>query len=117
MRRIGGAHGRYNIPNVGVFLWRLRAYSLTRSPAAPAFAGDRRRFKFHPLGLDTQLFTLPETESEIAQVAGPLNVPTPITRRALDRTDEGARRSMRRHISRLRLRSLTWAFGSVPASS
>jgi hypothetical protein len=92
VRRISGSRGWYNIPNVGVFVWRLRAYSLTRSPAAPAFAGDLRRFKFHPLGLDTHLFTLPESESEIAQVAGPLNVPTPITRRALDRKDEGARR-------------------------
>jgi hypothetical protein len=92
VRRIGGAHGRYNIPNVGVFVWRLRAYSLTRSPAAPAFAGDRRRFTFNPLGLDTQLFTLPESESEIAQVAGPLNVPAGISRRALDRKDGDARR-------------------------
>lgn len=92
VRRIAGARGRYNIPNVGLFVWRLRAYSLTRSPAAPAFAGDRRRFKFNPLGLDTQLFNLPESESEIAQVAGPLNVPEGISRRALDRKDEGARR-------------------------
>ena len=92
VRRIAGARGRYNIPNVGIFVWRLRAYSLTRSPAAPAFAGDRRRFKFHPLGLDTQLFNLPESESEMAQVAGPLNVPGVISRRALDRRDEGARR-------------------------
>lgn len=92
VRRIGGAHGRYNIPNVGVFVWRLRAYSLTRSPAAPAFAGDRRRFTFHPLGLDTRLFTLPESESEIAQVAGPLNVPAGISRRALDRKDGDMRR-------------------------
>ena len=92
VRRIAGARGRYNIPNIGVFLWRLRAYSLTRSPAAPAFDGDRRLFKFHPLGLDTPLFNLPESESEIAQLAGPLNVPMGISRRALDRSDEGVRR-------------------------
>ncbi|MET0646940.1 MAG: hypothetical protein ABW208_09995 [Pyrinomonadaceae bacterium] len=92
VRRIAGARGRYNIPNVGVFVWRLRAYSLTRSPAAPAFPGDRRRFKFHPLGLDTLLFNLPESESEITQVAGPRNVPMGISRRVLDRRDEGVRR-------------------------
>jgi hypothetical protein len=92
VRRISGARGRYNIPNVGVFVWRLRAYSLTRSPAAPAFPGDLRRFKFNPLGLDTALFNLPQSESEMAQVAGPLNVPAGISRRALDRRDEGARR-------------------------
>jgi hypothetical protein len=92
VRRIAGARGRYNIPNVGVFVWRLRAYSLTRSPAAPAFPGDLRHFKFNPLGLDTALFNLPQSESEMAQVAGPLNVPMDISRRALDRRDEGARR-------------------------
>lgn len=98
VRRVSGqkARGRYNIPNVGLFVWRLRAYSLTRTPAAPAFAGDRRRFRFHPLGIDAALFTLPETESEMAQAAGPLNVPAPVSRRALDRRLEdyyGARRS------------------------
>ncbi|HEX8560653.1 MAG TPA: hypothetical protein VF668_21345 [Pyrinomonadaceae bacterium] len=87
VRRVSGrlARGRYNIPNVGLFVWRLRAYSLTRTPAAPAFAGDRRRFRFHPLGMDGALFTLPESESEMAQAAGPLNVPAPISRRALER--------------------------------
>ena len=33
MRRIETQKGRYNIPNVGLFLWRLDAFSLTRSPA------------------------------------------------------------------------------------
>lgn len=92
VRRMAGARGRYNIPNVGVFLWRLRAYSLTRSPAAPAFPGDLSRFKFNPLGLDTALYNLPQSESEMAQTAGPLNVPAGISRRALDRRDGGARR-------------------------
>lgn len=92
VRRIAGARGRYNIPNIGLFVWRLRAYSLTRSPAVPAFNGDQRRFKFHPLGLDTQLFNLPESESEIAQLADPLNVPMGISRRALDRRDDDGRR-------------------------
>ena len=31
-RRIETQAGRYNIPNVGVFLWRLDAFSLTHSP-------------------------------------------------------------------------------------
>ena len=30
------AAGRYNIGNVGLFSWRLRAYPLTASPAVPA---------------------------------------------------------------------------------
>src|SRR5215217_4033835 len=33
VRRIASGRGRYNIPNVGIFLWRLHAYPLTESPA------------------------------------------------------------------------------------
>jgi hypothetical protein len=35
VRRINSrrTQGRYNIPSVGVFVWRLRAYSITRAPA------------------------------------------------------------------------------------
>jgi len=80
------ARGRYNIPNVGLFLWRLRAFSLTRSPAVPASAGDKRRFLFSPLGIDLPLFNLPLTEGEIAHLAEPINVPDRIKRRALHRS-------------------------------
>lgn len=83
VRRI--ARGRYNIPNVGLFLWRLRAFSLTRSPAVPASIGDQRRFLFSPLGIDLPLFNLPLTETEITHLAEPINVPDRIKRRALKR--------------------------------
>jgi hypothetical protein len=85
VRRIKPARGKWNIPNVGLFLWRLRAYSLTRSPLTPAPAplADNRHFRVHPLGFDLPLFTLPETEDEFSHLAEPLNVPMPITRRML----------------------------------
>jgi hypothetical protein len=85
VRRIARGHGRYNIPNVGLFLWRLRAFSLTRSPAVPASVGDKRRFLFSPLGIDLPLFNLPLTEEEIAHLAKPINVPDRIKRRTLHR--------------------------------
>jgi hypothetical protein len=81
VRRIASRRGKYNIPNIGIFLWRLHAYSLTDSPA---FQLDANRFLFHPLGYDTQLFTNPETEDEVTHLAEPLNVPAPISRRVLD---------------------------------
>jgi len=34
---------KYNIQNIGIFLWRLGAYSLTDSPAFPL---DAKRFLF-----------------------------------------------------------------------
>src|SRR5262249_23925047 len=72
--------GRYNIPNVGLFLWRLDAFSLTRSPAVRI---DDERFLFSPLGNDTQLYTRPESETDISHIAEPINVPEPISRRVL----------------------------------
>ena len=36
MRRIASRSGRYNIPNVGIFLWRVQSLRLTRSPLVDA---------------------------------------------------------------------------------
>jgi hypothetical protein len=81
VRRVATGEGKYNIQNIGIFLWRLGAYSLTNSPA---FRLDAKRFLFHPLGYDTQLFTNPVTEDEVTHLAEPINVPAPISRRVLD---------------------------------
>jgi hypothetical protein len=81
VRRIVNGRGRYNIPNVGVFLWRLDAYPLRGSPAVPL---DAQRWRFHPLGIDQPLCTNPVTEDGITDLATPLNVPQPIGRRVLD---------------------------------
>jgi hypothetical protein len=82
VRRIASGRGRYNIPNVGIFLWRLRAQPLTGSPAAPDTPGEQRKFRFSPLGNDAPLFNLPQTEDEITHLAEPRNVPGRISRRA-----------------------------------
>jgi hypothetical protein len=81
VRRVENARGRYNIPNIGIFLWTLGPYSLSRSPAVSV---DARRWRFHPLGIDTQLYTAPQTETQVTQLATPLNVPAPISRRVLN---------------------------------
>lgn len=81
VRRIASGRGRYNIPNIGIFLWRLHAYPLTNSPA---FAVDAHRYMFSPLGNNTPLFTHPATEGEFTQLSGLVDVPDPITRRVLD---------------------------------
>ncbi|MEE9423395.1 MAG: hypothetical protein V3V18_00270, partial [Methylococcales bacterium] len=81
VRRISTEKGKYNIPNIGIFLWRLNDYSLTQSSAVQI---DGSRFMFSPLGNNTPLFTYPETEDEITHIAEPINVPEPISRRVLD---------------------------------
>ena len=75
---------KYNIHNIGIFFWRLNAYSLKRSPAVPAAPGDQQRFLFNSLGLSQPLFTRPEPETRIDHLAEPINVPDPISRRILD---------------------------------
>ncbi|MBR0713538.1 hypothetical protein [Bradyrhizobium liaoningense] len=80
VRRIARGRGRYNIKNIGVFVWRLNAYPLSKSPAARL---DARRWRFHPLGIDQPLYTHPATEDDITDLATPLNVPQPISRRVL----------------------------------
>ena len=81
VRRIESGRGRFNLPNVGIFLWRLGAYRHTRSPAVRV---DDRRWLVSPLGAPLQLFTNPLAEDEITHLADPINVPDPIGRRSLD---------------------------------
>ncbi len=89
VRNISSQRGKYNIPNIGIFLFRLHAYPLTNSPA---FQLDAHRFLFSPLGSNTPLFNRPETEKEIihpstalgTSLATPRNVPLPISRRVLN---------------------------------
>jgi hypothetical protein len=81
VRSIATGSGLYNIPNIGIFLWRLQAYPLTD---AVARALDGGRWWFDPLGRDTPLFTYPPPQDRVTQPAGRLNVPIPISRRVLD---------------------------------
>jgi hypothetical protein len=84
-RRIARRRGRYNIPNVGIWLWRIADHPLESVPATkllPGDAGDRRYF-FSPLGANVPLFNAVEAEDTITHLATRANVPQPITRREL----------------------------------
>jgi hypothetical protein len=80
VRRIAVERGRYNLQNVGIFLWSLNAYGMTLSPAA-SVSGNPLCFRFSSLGRDTQLFNSPQHQGlDIATAAGPPNVPGPLRR-------------------------------------
>jgi len=66
--------GRYNLPNVGLCLWRLQAYPVQRATARPATTRPGF-YTFDPLGLDQPLFNRPRTETDISHLAEPVNVP------------------------------------------
>jgi hypothetical protein len=82
--RSPGRGGRYNIPNVGIFLWRLQPYRLRALPlvADPGDASGRRQ-RVNPLGSDLRLFRSPQPETEIDHIATPVNVPDPLRVREL----------------------------------
>jgi hypothetical protein len=93
MRRIRDGRGRYNISNVGLFLWRLQSYTIGRGAADGALIdyGTARRvetpgrpyFTVHPAGVDTQLFNVPITETTITHLAEEANVDAPLRPLAL----------------------------------
>ncbi|VWX57050.1 conserved hypothetical protein [Burkholderiales bacterium 8X] len=84
MRRPETGAGRYNIPNIGIFLWRLRAFRLGSVPLTPdPTDASGRRFRLNPLGADLQLFRRARTEDDITHLAEPINLPAPLSVRLM----------------------------------
>ena len=83
VRRIASNRGKYNIPNIGLFLWRLQSYFVLHSIPRLAGDSDSGRYTFSPLGNNIPLFNRPQTETEITHLAEEINVPGRLRRRAL----------------------------------
>ncbi len=83
VRRIASGRGRYNIQNIGIFLWSLNAYSITQAPAAVS-AASALCFRFNSLGMDIPLFHRAVSQGEeITASAQPTNVADRLRRRVL----------------------------------
>ncbi|HEX3984775.1 MAG TPA: hypothetical protein VHX12_13855, partial [Acidisoma sp.] len=98
VRRISSGGGKYNIPSLGIFLWRLGYYSigpipllasdLTKpDPKGASRQSDARavastsdgRFTFDPLGLGTApLFNTFQSSANSTTLLGEANVPGPL---------------------------------------
>lgn len=83
VRHVDNGRGRYNIPDVGVFLWRLQSYPVARSRPRLVTAEADAGYTFSPLGLDAPLFNRARTETAISHLAREEDVPEPLRRRAL----------------------------------
>lgn len=83
VRQIEHGDGRYNIPNVGVHLWRLSAFELRGCVPHAVEDGTGLHFTFSPLGNDMTLFERPEAIASPFTSATERNVPDPIRRRDL----------------------------------
>lgn len=81
--------GRFNIPGVGVFIWRLKTYPVSKTPAYCVEEIAPECYSFSVLGHDTPLYNRPQVEIKPTQIAGELNLPTPIRRRAFEKRDIG----------------------------
>lgn len=93
VRRISSGRGRHNIPNVGLFLWRIQSYFMERGLAFAVSATDGR-YTFDPLGKDGVLFNRPEPEQEVTHLAEERNVSAPLRRRPLFEELEARRQAL-----------------------
>jgi hypothetical protein len=70
--------GKFNVPDIGVYLWRWKSNPVEN---APAFMVDARRYLFSPLGNDMLLFNQPPPHDSFSRLMGRPDVPQPIGRR------------------------------------
>ena len=105
VRHIRDNRNRYNIPNIGIFLWRLQNYFIgpistdavhqapRQSDARAAASPADGRYTFDPLGATAPIFNSPQTKTDATRLAGETNVPGPLRRRPLYDELEALRQS------------------------
>src|SRR6266404_2797496 len=76
VRRPVQSEGWYNIPNIGFFLWRLRAYPMDN--VAARVGALPWQYYFSPLGNPAPLFSRLRAEGDPAGLATELHVPGPV---------------------------------------
>ncbi|HKM74535.1 MAG TPA: hypothetical protein VJX94_31495 [Stellaceae bacterium] len=70
--------GRYNISDIGAWVWRWISFPVTGQPATVV---DARRFLASPLGNDMPLFNAPPVRASFQSLTTRADVPQPIGRR------------------------------------
>lgn len=94
VRHVDRRRGRYNIPNVGLFLWRLQPYAVGLGSARDVGLAGEERYTFDPVGRDAPLFNTPRTETDISHLSREENVPGSLRRRALYDELEAVRQAL-----------------------
>lgn len=98
---VGGFSGRFNIPHLGLFVWRQTAHPLLPlvsepngylgGPIPALLAADGSIRRFDPLGRDYPLVNQPRPDLTIAERVSPLNVPERLRREPLADELDGMR--------------------------
>lgn len=77
--------GKYNISNIGLFIWRLQSYPINKGTARMVNDASGRYYTFSPLGKDIPLFNQPQTETNIVHLASEINLPGKLRRLPLQK--------------------------------
>jgi hypothetical protein len=104
VRHIASHRGRYNIPNLGIFLWRLEDYfigPISTNPASAVHQSDARavasapdgRYTFDPLKAGVPLCNRPQTPVDNSRLSQEINVPGMLRRLPLYRELETLRQA------------------------
>jgi hypothetical protein len=102
---------RYNIPSVGLFVWRLKSFSVTQTPAYCLESVGPHCFTFSVLGNDSPLYLRPEPETDPTHIADEFNLPVPIRRHLFEEHKAqvyGEGKSMHLWIGQGRGKNITW---------
>ncbi|MEE4279079.1 MAG: phage tail protein [Halieaceae bacterium] len=94
VRSVELARGRFNIPNISIFLWRLQSYLLSDAElsAEPGISGGWRIGAV--AGADTPLFNVPRSDAGTQDRTSLRSVPAPLSRRLLHDELEARRRAL-----------------------
>jgi hypothetical protein len=82
VRRIRSKRGRFNIPNVGVYVWRLGTFANFDNPS-DAFRIGEGLYVFDPLGADRSLVNVPVTKKDQFTRTKPSDVPAALNTRVV----------------------------------
>ncbi|HWC95596.1 MAG TPA: hypothetical protein VG456_02570 [Candidatus Sulfopaludibacter sp.] len=94
VRHISSKRGRYNIPSLGIFLWKLEDYLISSPGDARAVATPADgRYTFDPLGLGSPLCNRPQTQTDNSRLSEEINVPGMLRRLPLHRELESLRQA------------------------
>jgi hypothetical protein len=87
--------GKYNLPNIGLFVWRLKSYAIEGVTPREVMDGTNTRYRFNPIGLDEPLYNQPTPPAAaFIPVTGEVQVPGALRRLALYEELETRRQTM-----------------------
>jgi hypothetical protein len=84
VRSIISKRGKYNLPNIGIFLWRIQSFPSTQTPAFKVdLLAQCKRFLFNALGRELPLYQHHQPEKAVTRLADIADISMPLKRQEL----------------------------------